>query len=99
MGFLITAILVVNNLRDVHSDRQAGKRTLAVRLGIRGTRIEFLVCLVGAYLVPLLLWLVSGVSAWILLAGFQRPWPIRLPDLSGCTKGGRSTRRWRARAA
>ncbi len=42
MGFLITAILVVNNLRDIETDRLAGKRTLAVRLKVPGTRVEFL---------------------------------------------------------
>jgi 1,4-dihydroxy-2-naphthoate octaprenyltransferase len=41
MGLLITAILVVNNLRDIDTDRQAGKRTLAVRLGTEGARWEY----------------------------------------------------------
>src|SRR5204862_6759886 len=38
VGFLATAILVVNNVRDVDTDRRAGKRTLAVRLGRERTR-------------------------------------------------------------
>jgi 1,4-dihydroxy-2-naphthoate octaprenyltransferase len=38
---LATAILVVNNLRDIPTDTRAGKRTLAVRLGARATRIEY----------------------------------------------------------
>nr|WP_255426243.1 1,4-dihydroxy-2-naphthoate polyprenyltransferase [Pseudonocardia sp. C8] len=37
-GLLTCAVLVVNNLRDIPGDRVAGKRTLAVRLGERGTR-------------------------------------------------------------
>ncbi len=41
VGLLITNILVVNNLRDIATDREAGKHTLAVRLGERGTRIEY----------------------------------------------------------
>jgi 1,4-dihydroxy-2-naphthoate octaprenyltransferase len=49
-GLIVTAILVVNNLRDLENDRRAGKRTLAVRLGGRGTRIQYLACLVVAYL-------------------------------------------------
>ena len=37
----ITALLVVNNLRDIPTDRESGKLTLAVRLGDRGTRILY----------------------------------------------------------
>ena len=51
VGLVITAILVINNLRDIENDRKGNKRTLAVRLGVRGTRIEYLLCLVGAYLI------------------------------------------------
>ncbi len=52
MGALITAILVVNNLRDIPTDARAGKRTLAVRLGVRGTRIEYALLFAMAFLVP-----------------------------------------------
>ena len=45
MGCLITAILVVNNLRDIETDRVAGKMTLAVRLGTGGARAEYTVLL------------------------------------------------------
>jgi 1,4-dihydroxy-2-naphthoate polyprenyltransferase len=50
-GLIITAILVVNNLRDLENDRKAGKHTLAVILGSRGTKVEYLVCMTVAYLV------------------------------------------------
>jgi 1,4-dihydroxy-2-naphthoate octaprenyltransferase len=50
-GLIITAILVVNNLRDLENDRKGGKHTLAVRLGEKNTRIEYLVLLVLAYAV------------------------------------------------
>lgn len=73
MGFLITAILVVNNLRDIETDRLAGKKTLAVRLGRQGTRWEYLLCLVGAYLVPPLLWRLDLPSGWVMLAWFSIP--------------------------
>lgn len=70
LGLLITAILVVNNLRDVEEDRRAGKRTLAVRLGERGTRAEYLLCLAAAYLsvplgagIGLLPW--AALTAWL----------------------------------
>jgi 1,4-dihydroxy-2-naphthoate octaprenyltransferase len=47
VGFLATALLVVNNLRDIPTDEAAGKRTLAVRMGDRETR-GFYESLVGA---------------------------------------------------
>lgn len=55
MGFLATALLVVNNLRDIPGDTRAGKRTLAVRLGDRRTRALYVVLIVAPMLlVPLL---------------------------------------------
>lgn len=78
-GLLITAILVVNNLRDIDTDRRANKRTLAVRLGRRGTQIEYALLLLFAYLTPLWLWLGMGKTAWIFL-----PWltlPLAIPLL------------------
>ena len=59
-GALITAILVVNNLRDIPTDTAAGKRTLAVVLGKRATQGEFGALLGISYAVPALL-----VAAWI----------------------------------
>jgi 1,4-dihydroxy-2-naphthoate octaprenyltransferase len=70
---LVTAILVVNNLRDIATDRVARKYTLAVRLGPRGTRIEYLLLVAMAYLVPLLAWLSLGAPR-----GFWLPW-LTLP--------------------
>ena len=67
VGALATAILIVNNVRDLEQDRAAGKRTLAVILGRRGARAEFLALLVAAYAVPLGLWAEGLRSAWILL--------------------------------
>jgi len=66
-GLLITAILVVNNLRDIQTDRQTGKRTLAVIIGERGSRIEYLLLLGMAYAIPVVLWLGGKSSAWIIL--------------------------------
>ena len=54
VGALATAILVVNNLRDRHTDVEAGKRTLAVRFGARFARLEYTVLVVSAYAVPAL---------------------------------------------
>ena len=59
VGFLATALLVTNNLRDIPGDTEVGKRTLAVRLGDRRTRFLYVGLLVGAFvLVPL----VSGLG-------------------------------------
>jgi 1,4-dihydroxy-2-naphthoate octaprenyltransferase len=52
LGALSTAILVVNNLRDLQTDEKAGKRTLAVRLGPTGTKAEYLLTLAVAAAVP-----------------------------------------------
>ena len=70
---LVTAILVVNNLRDIATDTVARKHTLAVRLGPGGTRIEYLLLIGVAYLVPLLAWLTLGTPR-----GFWLPW-LTLP--------------------
>jgi len=67
MGFLTSAILVVNNLRDIETDRKAGKHTIAVRLGERGARAEYALLVAASYLVPLFLWLSGQVSPWALL--------------------------------
>lgn len=56
LGLLAVAIIVVNNLRDVDTDRAAGKQTVAVRLGPQGARYEYAVLIVGAYLAPLAAW-------------------------------------------
>ncbi|RMH20248.1 MAG: 1,4-dihydroxy-2-naphthoate polyprenyltransferase [Gemmatimonadetes bacterium] len=53
IGALNTMILVANNLRDIDTDRAAGKRTLAVRLGRHGTRAEYVLLLAFALAVPL----------------------------------------------
>lgn len=71
IGVLATAILVVNNLRDIETDRQTGKRTMAVRLGRRGTQIEYTLLLAIAYLVPLGMWLFKLSNPGVLLAGLS----------------------------
>ena len=69
VGLLVTAILVVNNVRDIETDRAAGKRTLAVRLGRRASRVQYALLVATAYAVPLLLWL-AHVTSWT----FWLPW-------------------------
>lgn len=55
VGALTTAILVVNNLRDIPTDTAAGKRTLAVMLGVQRTRLEYAALLFAAFVVPVVL--------------------------------------------
>ena len=77
MGALVTAILVVNNVRDIDQDRAGGKRTLAVRLGRTGTRVEYLIMLVLAYVVPLILWLAYGMRPFVLLPLLTLPLAVQ----------------------
>ena len=67
VGALATAILVVNNVRDLDGDRASGKRTLAVRLGRGGTRAEYGALLFLAFSVPVGLWLRGHLSVAALL--------------------------------
>lgn len=72
IGFIVTAILVVNNLRDLESDRKAGKHTLAVRLGEKGAKVEYVILMTIAYLiVPALVLMnivpIGGMVAWLSL--------------------------------
>ena len=69
VGLLITNILVINNLRDLETDRAAGKQTLAVRIGDGGTRSEFTALLYIAYAVPPLMAMVDLAGFW-----FWLPW-------------------------
>lgn len=73
VGLLVVNILVVNNLRDIDSDRAAGKKTLAVRLGAGGARAEYMLLLALAYAAPPLMWLVGVASGWVLLAWLSMP--------------------------
>ena len=68
VGCVSTAILVVNNVRDIETDRRAGKRTLAVRLGREGTRRFYLALVGGAYL-ALLVTLAANGGPWCAVIG------------------------------
>ena len=73
IGFLSTAILVVNNVRDIDTDRRAGKRTLAVRLGRERARRLYLALVGGAFaFTPFALVAADGPDAGM-LALFAAP--------------------------
>ncbi|PDV98175.1 1,4-dihydroxy-2-naphthoate polyprenyltransferase [Candidatus Chloroploca asiatica] len=85
VAMLVTAIIVVNNLRDAPTDRKAGKRTLAVIFGERFARIEYAVLVIGAYLLVPLLWVVGGASPFVLLAWLSLP--LAVPMLRLMSRG------------
>jgi len=67
VGTLATAILVVNNLRDLETDARTGKRTLAVRFGRRPALMEYYGLFVAAYVIPMGLVVAGRLGAWALL--------------------------------
>jgi 1,4-dihydroxy-2-naphthoate octaprenyltransferase len=69
VGLLAAGILVVNNVRDIDTDRRAGKRTLAVRLGRERTRTLFAVTVYLAFVLVLVPWVFGPLRAWLFL-----PW-------------------------
>jgi 1,4-dihydroxy-2-naphthoate octaprenyltransferase len=70
MGALATALLVVNNLRDIPTDEETGKRTLAVRIGARATRRLFLALLATSFGALAALVVVTGVG-YVLIAALS----------------------------
>ena len=72
-GLLACAILAINNLRDVETDAEAGKRTLAVRLGRPATRALIGAFLAGALLVPVVVVAFRWASPWALLPLLTAP--------------------------
>ena len=78
VGLLAAAILVVNNVRDMDTDRRAGKRTSAVRLGRERARTLYGLMLYVPYLVAPLPWLLGVLSPWLLLPWLTLPLAIRL---------------------
>ena len=73
IGLTVSAILMVNNIRDIATDAAAGKRTLAVLIGRAASRWLFLATLALAYLWSAGLWLSGEFSAWTLLAWLSLP--------------------------
>ena len=76
VAFIVTAILVVNNLRDIETDRRAGKRTMAVLLGQRLSRLEYVALVLGAY-VSLPVLMLAGSGPWVWLAWLSLPMGLR----------------------
>jgi 1,4-dihydroxy-2-naphthoate octaprenyltransferase len=78
VGLLVTNILVINNLRDVGTDRVAGKHTLAVLLGAAAVRGQYVVFTSIAYIMAPLLWWLGGASPFVLLSWLTLPIAVKL---------------------
>lgn len=78
VGLLASALLVVNNVRDIDTDRRAGKRTLAVRIGRQRARALYAAMVTLAFLGPPLLWLAGGMTAWLMLCLLALPLALQL---------------------
>jgi 1,4-dihydroxy-2-naphthoate octaprenyltransferase len=73
VGLLAAAILVVNNIRDIDSDRRAEKRTLAVKLGRARTRWLFAAVVYLAFLLAPITWIFGPVKPWVMLTWLALP--------------------------
>ena len=69
-GLISTALIAVNNLRDIPTDIKAQKRTLAVRFGYRFARIEYTLCILGGLFIPLFLVVMLKDHWFSLIASF-----------------------------
>ena len=78
VGLMITSILVVNNLRDIQTDRRAGKKTLAVTIGTRGTKIEYGLLHACSYVMPVIIWQSGLTNGFALLPLLSLPFAIAL---------------------
>ncbi|KAL7552546.1 hypothetical protein ACHAWF_015788 [Thalassiosira exigua] len=97
VGFLATAIIVVNNLRDRHTDVRAGKMTTAVRFGGKFAKMEYLALVVGSYAFCVYFWLTERAEhlgkdlasiAWTALLPLLSA-PMAIPQLNAVAFGGK----------
>jgi 1,4-dihydroxy-2-naphthoate octaprenyltransferase len=88
VGFLATAILVVNNVRDVETDRRAGKNTLAVRMGRHNAVVLYRLLVLGAYVVLPVALIAGSASALPLIGLLSLPLAVKpLRTMSNRTDG------------
>jgi 1,4-dihydroxy-2-naphthoate octaprenyltransferase len=90
VGLLAAAILVVNNVRDLETDRRAGKRTLAVRMGRERSRALYAAMIYGAFATAQIPWIAGSDSLgpWLLLSLAALPLaPALVRTVRGRTDG------------
>ncbi len=73
LGCLATAIIVLNNLRDIDTDAAAGKRTLATRIGRDRTLVLLLVLVCAAFAVPIVIFVTGLAGVTVMLVHFAIP--------------------------
>ena len=78
LGCLSTSILVVNNLRDIDNDKKHRKNTLAVSMGSKFTKVEYLLLILIAYIIPIYVSYDFGNKSSIYIVYFTLPIAIRL---------------------
>ena len=78
MGMLSAAILVVNNIRDIDTDKVTGKKTLAVYFGILFSYIEFIILIIGPYLILLYLMINKNLDSSIYIVFLSLPIGLKL---------------------
>ena len=98
VGFLSTALIAINNLRDVAEDRTTGKRTLAVRFGEGFARVEIAICCAAPLLMSAGWPWVAGWSWWCLLPFMLLPGAFFLSRSVATTPPGRLYNRFLALA-
>jgi 1,4-dihydroxy-2-naphthoate octaprenyltransferase len=77
VGLLATALLVVNNLRDIPGDTAAGKHTLAVRIGDDATRLLYVSCVVASFVLALPVAMMEPAAGIVLGAAWFAARPVR----------------------
>ncbi len=78
VGALITNILIINNYRDFEEDKYANKNTLVVILGRTFARYQYVFMIVLSFAIPLILFFVFNVNAWIFLPYLTLPLAYKL---------------------
>lgn len=89
VGALATAILVVNNIRDADTDVLCGKRTLAVRFGRGAARLEYVLLIASAFIIPTALVIDSRLPALVLSIWLSAPLAVLLIKVVLTTTDGR----------
>ncbi len=87
VGALITNILVVNNYRDIDEDRMVGKNTLAVKMGRRFTRYQYLIFMVLSYLILFVVYFTYNQRLYIFLPFITLPLAVKLIKMIFSYKG------------
>jgi 1,4-dihydroxy-2-naphthoate polyprenyltransferase len=87
VGALVTNILVVNNYRDIEEDKAAGKNTLAVIIGRRLARMQYILLLFISLLTPFILFFAYNFGYWIFLPYITLPIVVKLINMMFSLEG------------